>query len=204
MTHISRVKKRELLTGWMKWTLLPLAFFLVLFIDAWLNIQIREKDYELSELSNEKFKLEAELTEQSSKLANLRGATMQFSEAEKMGLKDPGIHQFHLVAYREVQKRIPMMRMNEFETAQTAPVIKSVTLAETTPADAVEIPAVPPADGLSLAETGAMAASGPELIVKNTNPIPGSLEEPEALDGHATIADPDLDYLTVEDMMAEL
>lgn len=200
MVRVNRVRKRELLRGWMKWALLPMIFFTVLFFDAWLNIQMRYKDYEVSALSEKKFALESQLSEQESRLAQFRGKGLQSDEADALGLRRPEINQFHPVKHREVQKRIPLMHMEGFETARTAPNITSVNLANTTPAENLEILSAPIEGGLVVAAEDPSAAA-PALIVKNENPLPSDSDNRAEDMPHA---DPDLDFFSVEDMMTSL
>ena len=201
MVRVSKVKKRELLRGWMKWAILPVVFFTVLFVDAWLNIQMRYKDYELSKLSETKFALENQLNEQESRLAQFRGSTLQISRAEGLGLRGPEINQIHTIDYREVKKRIRPMHLEGFQTAQTAPVIKSILLAEPAPLETLSTPAALVEGSLSPAMVENAATEAPALIVKNENPLPADLDAPTE---HDQQMDPDLDFFSVEDMMTAL
>lgn len=201
MVRVSKVKKRELHRGWMKWAVLPVVFFAVLFVDAWLNIQMRYKDYELSKLSETKFALENQLTEQESRLAQFRGKTLQMEEASKLEMSGPEINQIHTIAYRPVKKRIPPMHLEGFQTAQSAPVIKSVLLAEPVLPEALSTPAVPSAGSLSPAVAETAVTAAPALIVKNENPLPADPDTPAEQE---RLADPDLDFFSVKDMITAL
>lgn len=201
MVRVSKVKTRELRRGWMKWALLPLAFFSVLFFDAWLNIQMRYKDYDLSKLSETRFSLETQLADQESRLAQFRGKSLQSIEAKELGLRSPEINQVHTIAYREVEKRISVMHLEGFQTAQTAPVIKSVLLAEPALPENLNTPAAPLENSLSPAATDDPSVAAPALIVKNENPLPAAPDVPAE---HVRQADPDLDFFSVEDMITAL
>lgn len=128
MTELSRIRRRQLYAGWIKWTLVPVIFFSALYIDGWVNVKKQIRDYKIENLYDESCALKSQLSVLTSRLAQLRNIDRLTAEAEKMGLLDPTAHQFHTIAYREIRKRIPVMPMNRFQTAQSAPAITSVEL----------------------------------------------------------------------------
>ena len=208
MNRISRIKRRQLLNGWIKWTILPMILFGVFFFDAWLNIQIRLKDYELAGLNTEARQLESSLATQTSRLAQLRGIENLTMEAQRMRLSAPDIHQFHAIAYREVPKRLSVMRLNTFELAQTAPPMRTLELCppeiQESRAEELQVADNKP----YMAPIDPVFNSDYPVMVTYSEPLP--LREKTVLSGTPKTADPrlqddpDLSLLTIEDMLAKL
>lgn len=207
MVRVSRSKRRLLLKGWIKWAALPIIPFSVLFIDTWLNIQVRINDYELSTLSEEQRNLEASLTTEISRLAKLRGINDVIVKATQMGLIAPEINQFQAIAYREIKKTIPLMLMDDFETAQVAPAITTIKLAETVALDAsVSTPAVVDTTEAELSLAQAQKVPEPAVAMVNNDAasLPETLSASREQASPTLLEDPDLHLLTVEDMLTAL
>lgn len=205
MVRVSRIKRRLLFTGWIKWTVLPVIPFCVLFFDVWLNIQVRVNGYESSTLNKEQRDLEAAMNVEVSRMAQLRGVNDISSKAEQMGLSAPEVNQFYTVAYREIKSVIPLMQTDIFETAQVAPTITTIKLTGTdTAAETVSPPFDGSGAGLSLAlaqNTTETAVLATETGAASANNAQGALLEQAS---SSTPEDPDLDLLTEEDMLTAL
>ncbi|HDP34562.1 MAG TPA: hypothetical protein ENN29_05575 [Candidatus Hydrogenedentes bacterium] len=126
MHRISRIERRSLLTGWIKWALLPMIPFSILFFDAWLNIQVRYKDYELGRLNAVRRELNEELDVVRAKEASLSGVEHLTVMAEQMELASPKPQQFRVIAYRETPRRIPVMNLAQKEMPPLQPVVISL------------------------------------------------------------------------------
>ena len=111
MRRISRIERRSLLTGWIKWALLPAIPFSVFFFDAWLNVQVRNKDYELSQLNAVRRELNLELDSVHSKEARISGVEHLSEMAGILQLASPGPQQFKTVSYQESSRQIPVMNL---------------------------------------------------------------------------------------------
>lgn len=205
MVRVSRSKRRLLLKGWIKWAALPIIPFCVLFVDTWLNIQVRINDYELSTLSEEQRDLEAALTAEISRLAQLRGINDVIAKATQMGLVAPEINQFQTIAYREIKKTIPMMLMDGFETAQVAPSITTIKLAETKELESSAPEVVDTAgEALSLAQAQKTADPAAPMANNDAASLSEALSASREQASLTAPADPDLHLLTVEDMLTAL
>lgn len=111
MRRLSRIERRSLLTGWIKWALLPAIPFCVFFFDAWLNVQVRNKDYELSQLNEVRRKLNTELDMMRAKEASLSGVEHLTEMAAQLELSSPSPQQFRSVSFPETSRRIPVMNL---------------------------------------------------------------------------------------------
>lgn len=144
MRRLSRIERRSLLSGWIKWALLPMIPFCVFFCDAWLNVQIRNKDYELSQLNDVRRKLEAALDEAHAQEARLSGVEHLTEMALELELSPPAPQQFRTVTYCEAPRRIPVMNLAAATDTASHPIVinleasNSVALAqETAPVSAM-------------------------------------------------------------------
>lgn len=111
MRRLSRIERRSLLTGWIKWALLPAIPFCVLFFDAWLNVQVRYKDYELSQLNEQRRKLDTELDMVRAQEASLIGVEQLTEKATQLEMASPNPQQFKTVSCPAVTRRIPVMNL---------------------------------------------------------------------------------------------
>jgi hypothetical protein len=205
MVRVSRSKRRLLLKGWIKWAALPIIPFCVLFVDTWLNIQVRINDYALSTLSEEQRDLEAALTTEISRLAQLRGINDVIAKATQMGLVAPEINQFQTIAYREIKKTIPLMLMDGFETAQVAPAITTIKLAETKEFESSAPEVVDTAgEALSLAQAQKTAVPAVPMANNDAASLSEALSASREQASLTGPKDPDLHLLTVEDMLTAL
>ncbi|NLV46895.1 MAG: hypothetical protein GXY07_20635 [Candidatus Hydrogenedentes bacterium] len=205
MVRVSRSKRRLLLKGWIKWAALPIIPFCVLFVDTWLNIQVRINDYALSTLSEEQRDLEAALTTEISRLAQLRGINDVIAKATQMGLVAPEINQFQTIAYREIKKTIPLMLMDGFETAQVAPAITTIKLAETKEFESSAPEVVDTAgEALSLAQAQKTAVPAVPMANNDAASLSEALSASREQASLTGPEDPDLHLLTVEDMLTAL
>ncbi len=138
MRRLSRIERRSLLSGWIKWALLPMIPFCVFFFDAWLNVQIRNKDYELSQLNEVRRKLDAALDEAHAQEARLSGVEHLTEMATQLELAPPAPQQFQNVTYCEAPRRIPVMNLASATDTTGHPIVinlkasNSVALAEET------------------------------------------------------------------------
>jgi hypothetical protein len=123
MRRLSRIERRSLLSGWIKWALLPMIPFCVFFFDAWLNVQIRNKDYELSQLNEVRRKLDAALDDVHAQEARLSGVEHLTEMAAQLELSPPGPQQFKNVTYCEAPRRIPVMNLAAATDTASHPVI---------------------------------------------------------------------------------
>ena len=185
-----------------------MIFFGMIYIDAWLNVQKQIHDYHIEQLYDESQGLEDQLIALTSRLAQLNNIGRLTSEAERLGLIDPDMHQYHTVVNREIKKRIPVSQTGKFEMAKTAPKTTTLVLSKGTAPQPLE--PIPAPDGGNIPE-----------LVKNveeeTTPVAmmETYEMPVPADaGTSLIApeqaaapleeDPDLALLTIEDMMTSL
>lgn len=212
MSRIEKIKRRKIAKRWVAFGLLTIIPFVIFFTDALLNIQVRLKDYKLSGLNTEMRQLEAELIAHTSRLSQLRGIENLTLEAKAMGLSAPNIHQFHAIAYRDVPKRLPMMRLNGFQVAHASPEPRMIYLedpaernAEPVESNAVEVSTV------QVAETPTAPIEEPVAAIPDSEmaamiPTPESPTFPPLPSDTATVLldDVELSLLTVEDMLAKL
>lgn len=191
MRRISRMERRKILNGWMGWALLPLIPFLVLFVDAWLNVQIRQKDYELMQLDLQKRSLDGELQRQMSLLTQRKHKEYIEGKAKELGLQSPGIQQFQMVQYRDVPRRAPVMRMEDM-----APLFVPLDISE----DRVEVAVRP------TAVSGPGGASAPSASVSGSSEGSPADGQASPAAGHAVpiAEDSELSFMTVEDMLSPL
>ncbi len=208
MSEISRIKRRQLYTGWIKYTAIPVIFFSMFYFDAWINVQEQVKDYEIGQLYDESRMLENRLVGLTSRLAQLTNIDRLTSEAQRMGLTDPDMHQYHTVTYREIQKRLPVTHANQFETAQAAPKTITLTLSKgPSPQIPKNLPSSPveaPPEAKESLEQGMLLTPLMETY-EITVPADAGISPIAAEQGAAPIEkDPDLALLTVEDMMTSL
>ena len=131
MRRISRIERRSLLTGWIKWALLPAIPFSIFFFDAWLNVQVRYKDYELSQLNAARRELNVELDNVRASEARISGVEHLTEMAERLQLASPGSQQFKTVAYQETVRRIPVMNLAQEVAPSSHPII--INLEEKSP-----------------------------------------------------------------------
>lgn len=147
MRRISRIERRSLVTGWIKWALLPAIPFSVFFFDAWLNIQVRHKDYELSQLNEVRRQLNEELDTVHAKEARLSGVEHLTEMASQLDLLPPSPQQFRSVSFPETSRRIPVMSLASAPDPPAPPIrinleeAAPVALARNIPAVSAETPA---------------------------------------------------------------
>lgn len=191
MRRISRIERRSLLTGWIKWALLPAIPFSVFFFDAWLNVQVRYKDYELSQLNAVRRELNVELDSVRSKEARISGVEHLSEKAAELQLASPGPQQFKTVSYQEMFRQIPVMNLAQVEAPSTHPTIinleekAQVALAKKITPE----PAVAPV----------VAANPP--ISENVAPVGDVVAQPAVITQNTSYTDTEL---TVEDMLGRL
>jgi len=123
MRRLSRIERRSLLTGWIKWALLPAIPFCVLFFDAWLNVQVRYKDYELSQLNEQRRKLDTELDMVRAQEASLIGVEQLTEKATQLEMASPNPQQFKTVSCPAVTRRIPVMNLASAQETDNQPVV---------------------------------------------------------------------------------
>lgn len=210
MLQVSRIERRNLLTGWIKWALLPAIPFSVLFFDAWLNVQIRHKDYELSQLNSARRELNAAMDATRAYEAAILGVDNLSVMAEKMHLASPGSQQFKTVAYREVPRRISVMNLAQ-NNATSA--LVAIDLVERK-VETVSAPLAPKPEDAVVADavwTPAPIEPPQEPVVTTAMHIEAA-PHPDAApaQGHPEVVsqlyyeDPELSLLTVEDMLGRL
>ncbi|MCK5862748.1 MAG: hypothetical protein KAH38_09700 [Candidatus Hydrogenedentes bacterium] len=107
----NRIERRRLLCGWWKWALLPVLLFSVFFFDAWLNIQNRYKDYELSRLSVIRRKLNVEWDVIRAEEARISGIKNLSEMAVTLQLESPEPHQFRTIICRDLSRCMPVMNL---------------------------------------------------------------------------------------------
>lgn len=196
MRRMHRIERREILNGWIKWAILPMIPFSVLFFDAWLNIQIRYKDYELSQLSAERRALDGDLDLIRAQEARQSGVEQLTRMAEQLQLAPPDTQQFRSVAFREVQRRVPVMSRAATEIPATQPAAIQlgeaalVTVAKNTPV-------APQASGQSNVAPGEVLLTpvSPPMFLQHETPIQDVWPQNE---------DDELSILTIEDMLGKL
>ncbi len=189
MRRVNRIERREILNGWIKWALLPIIFFSALFFDAWLNIQIRYKDYELSRLSVERRALDAELDMARAREARLSGIEHLTVMAESLRLSPPTTQQFQAVAYREAPQRMPVTPLAAADINMVSPAVIDLAPSSTV-AFAKNIPQ----------ERSAPLIAGSGVQMHLTPVVP-----PLVLDvAPPAVEDDELSILTVSDMLGKL
>ncbi len=212
MRRKTRIERRKLLRGWHKWAVLPVIVFAVLFADAWLNIQVRYKDYELNRLSNKRQRLDGELDKVRAREAQLSGVDHLSAIAERLELAAPRSQQFRSVAYREVPRRTSVMELANTETPSPALVV----------IDLEESPAIRLAQKREAPRESIVTPRAPVMLTPITPPRKDTFEEvktayydnpvearpsaslkpyEEAMDIYE---DTENSLLTVEDMLARL
>ncbi len=207
MRRISRIERRRLLTGWIKWALLPALPFCVLFFDAWLNIQVRYKDYELNQLNVERRQLNEELDMARTREASLSGVDHLTVMAEKLALSPPRSQPFTTIAYREVPRRIPVMNLAQVQSGSSrpefvnfvspmpnAPTSESIPYPHGAPLLA---PLTPPEETITLGATSPGTPAAPAEQNKSESMQPYS-------NASYIYEDTDMSLLTVEDMLTSL
>ena len=189
MRRMNRIERREILNSWIKWALLPIIFFSVLFFDAWLNIQIRYKDYELSRLSAERRALDAELDMTRAWEARLSGIEHLTVMAEALRLSPPTTQQFEAVAYRETPRRMPV----------TPLAAADINMA---PAGVIDL-APPPM--VAIAKNVPQESAAPSKAASDVEVYLAPVVSPLLPEGAPAVAeDEELSILTVSDMLGKL
>ncbi len=183
MRRISRLERRNILNGWIKWSLLPALLFSVLFFDAWLNVRIRHKDYTLSQLNAERRELHQQLHEAGAEAARLNGVEHLAVMAQEFGLASPSTQQFEAVAYREAPRRLRATEPVMAVMAAPAPVAIALNSSAPTPAPPMPLPEVAAANPVP-----------PENIARDAASSEVGLEQ----------ADPELSILTLDHMLGKL
>jgi len=161
MRRISRIERRSLLTGWIKWALLPAIPFCVFFFDAWLNVQVRSKDYEQSQLYEVRRRLNTELDMVRAKEAGLSGVEHLTEMAAQLELSPPSPQQFRTVSVPETSRRIPVMNLATEPEIPSQPTL--INLEKNAPV-ALARNTAPAAVGTSPAISAAQVEAAPERV----------------------------------------
>ncbi len=180
-------RQRSLLRGWIKWIPVLAIPFAVLFVHAWLNIQILRADYVLRELDKEANALQEKLEHADVAQSVQQSPELLSAQADKMAFVQPEPGQLEVIVY-DRNEFTPLPEEMNMELARRDESIESSAAAVTTGAPRVDdgpvLPATPMTEmtPIPLANTTAESVSvvTPPVAAPPTMPNPQAQPTPEA------------------------
>ncbi len=101
MVRVDRQKQREALYGWLKWTPVLAMVFSALFVDTWLNTQMRADDYRLGQLNVRLRELRNTMSELRVQESRLEKQDRLVGKAQALALKTPDPSQVVVLQVKE-------------------------------------------------------------------------------------------------------
>jgi len=97
--RLRKPAQKQAYLGWLLWAPVILPAFAVLMFDAWMNVQIRKNDYELSRLNRMKEEVVAAEHELRVQMASWQELDQLKSTAQELGLNQPRPEQIVRLAF---------------------------------------------------------------------------------------------------------
>ena len=138
MRRLSNRAQQHALYGWIKWAIILVLMFSILFFDAWMNIQTRNNDYQFARLSKKIRELCTEMSAVRVEKVDQERVGRLSSLAPDMGLVTPNPNQVQPVYYdgameqRKARAPMAVARVQQQEPAEVT-LATSLTTSATAP-----------------------------------------------------------------------
>jgi len=106
MRAMSRRVRRQVMYGWIKWVPVLFVIFSVLYVDAWLNTETRNNDYELAKSSTRIREIQESINAMRAEEAYLEGIKRLALLASEIGMVEPQPEQIQVVRYTTSDRRV--------------------------------------------------------------------------------------------------
>jgi hypothetical protein len=106
MRAMSRRVRRQVMYGWIKWVPVLFVVFSVLYVDAWLNTETRNNDYDLAKSSTRIREIQESINAMRAEEAYLEGIKRLALLASEIGMVEPQPEQIQVVRYATSDRRV--------------------------------------------------------------------------------------------------